>query len=333
MKAVKLSLCLLLACSTPAAFSDDNSALTGAAIQSIRQNPVTTSATTQANTSSNAVRDTTTTKAPTQNTINQAADTGRGSQNSGAMMNMVASAALFASCFASCPKCRMELCAMGAMAAAQGAHQAGAAKASDATYDMSEFNPNSPNYTGPNPASVDPSGNAGFTDPNIKAGIDKLAESGYTVTADGVTFPDGSFQPSSAFNSGSSMVAAGMDPAAARAADDVMAAINGELSSGASVASMGVESGGGYSAGGGGGEDFGGLESFTMAGMKNPFSKVDEKKLLAGKSMMVGGEPIGVKGDNIFDMVHRAYQKKRGKNQFLETQKGSLRLPTSLTKE
>jgi hypothetical protein len=125
-----------------------------------------------------------------------------------------------------------------------------------------------------------------------------------------------------------------MSATTANAAGDVMDAIRSELEkSGASVAAMPVDSGGGggYSAGGGEGADFGDLSSFQLPSLKNPFDHADKKKIIAGKSLMVGGEPIGVKGDNIFDMVHRAYQKKRGRNQFLETTKGPARLPASMT--
>ena len=284
-----------------------------------------------------AVRDTATGTAPTSGTINQGADQGRKSQGAGQMMNMIASAALFASCFASCPKCRMELCAMGAMAAAQGAHQGQASNQSDMAFDASEFNSGQNSYDNKGnplkPAAVDGTGTAGYSSPIIKEGMGKLEESGYKVTEQGVTYPDGSFKPNSAFDSPGSMIAAGIDPATAQAAGEVLGVINEELGSGANVAAMPVDAGAGGAGGGGGyggGSDFGDMDSFKLPTMRNPFANQDQKKMLAGKSVMVDGEPIGVKGDNIFDMVHRAYQKKRTKQLFIETSKNPARLPASM---
>ena len=111
-----------------------------------------------------------------------------------------------------------------------------------------------------------------------------------------------------------------------------MKKINKELSQ-YSVSSMAVDSAGGSGSGGGGGS-YGSSDysSFKMPKFKSPFANQDSKKLLAGKSVMVGGEPIGVKGDNLFDMVHRAYQKKRNRRQFMESSKSG-RLPASMTEE
>lgn len=339
MRSINVIFSMVFALSGATTFATDNSVLTSAAQTAVQQTAAETQQT-QSTAGTDAVRDT----ASPQNTINQAADKGRRSQNAGMMMNLIASAGLFAACAASCPSCRMELCAMGALAAAQAANQGQAADMSDLTFDASEFNPDvyNPNDGDVNtvdPASTPGSGDAVYTNPIIKEGMGKLAESGYKITEEGVTFPDGSFQPTSAFASPSAMVAAGMDPAAAQAAGDVLGAINSELEkiSGASVASMAVDGGsGGYSAGGGGGGgsvDFSDLSAFALPKLKNPFDKADDKKLLAGKTVMVGGEPIGVKGDNIFDMVHRAYQKKRVKKQFFETSKGPARLPASLSQK
>lgn len=336
---------MIVAASSGVALANDNSALTSAAQAAMHQAAAQNQQQNNGgNNSSNqngseAVRDDSDSTSG-ESTINQAADTGRKSQNMGMMMNMVAAAGLFAACLAPKPP-NMALCAMGALAAAQAAHQGQAANASDTTFDLSEFDPGDYNYDGGTNGDLDPSavpgtGDVGFNNPNIKEGMDKLTESGYKISPEGVTFPDGSFKPASAFDSPSSMVAAGMSPSDAQAAGDVLAAVNKELEniSGATVSSMKVDGGsGGYAGGGGGSADFGDLDSFKLPTLKNPFDKADKKKLLAGKSVMVGGEPIGVKGDNIFDMVHRAYQKKRGKNQFYENAKSPARLPSSLTQK
>ncbi len=340
---------------TPALGWTDNSVLTDAATAAMHsavvhtgaqatQPVATTTATTTSSTSTTSTNSSTQASPATrgetaaQTSINQAADTGRRSQNAGMMMNIIAAAGLFAACAASTPP-RMELCAMGALAAAQAANQGAAANQSDLAFDASEFQPGDYTYnpggdgSTVDPASVDGSGTAVFSNPHIKEGMGMLTEAGYKVSQEGITLPDGTFVPASSFSSPEAMAAAGLDPSAA---GDVLAAVNSELQklSEASVASMGVDGGpgGGGASSGAGSVDFGDLDSFALPQLKNPFDKkVDEKKLLAGKSLMVNGEPIGVKGDNIFDMVHRAYQKKRGKNIFLETAKNPARLPASLT--
>ena len=68
----------------------------------------------------------------------------------------------------------------------------------------------------------------------------------------------------------------------------------------------------------------------------NPFAVgADAKKqMVAGKTVMFDGEPIGVRGNNIFDMVHAAYQKKRQNNNFIESADSrpgpSTRMPASI---
>lgn len=262
-----------------------------------------------------------------QPTINQGAAQGSQSQSAGQMMNMIASGALFAACVAGCPHhCRMELCAMGALAAMQAANQGQAADQSDLTFDASKYGIDN-NLNETVKPTADGASTASFSDPKIKEGMDKLKEAGYKVTEAGVTMPDGSFQPASAFNSPSSMLAAGMDPAAAKAAGDVLNKLGSSVDDGARVTAMAVDAGGGGGGGYGGGGDSGmDSGSYSLAKLTNPFANKDNKKLAAGKSLMVSGEPIGVKSDNIFDMVHRAYQKKRQRQLFLE---GVFRLPAN----
>ncbi|NCN95815.1 MAG: hypothetical protein GW917_03765, partial [Bdellovibrionales bacterium] len=189
--------------------------------------------------------------------INQAADTGKKSQDSGAMMNMIAAGALTAACLAPCPKCQMALCAMAAMAAMQAANQSDASNASLAAFDASKYGSDYSgdyNTDGTDAATTAGVGTAGYSDPTVKKAMDKLKETGYKVTPDGVTFPDGTFQPASAFNSPSSMLAAGMGADAASAAGEALEDINKQIAaSGGNVAAMAVDSAGGYASGGGGG--------------------------------------------------------------------------------
>ncbi|NJL25909.1 MAG: hypothetical protein HC902_12575, partial [Calothrix sp. SM1_5_4] len=64
----------------------------------------------------------------------------------------------------------------------------------------------------------------------------------------------------------------------------------------------------------------------------NPFANLDarKKEMIAGKTVLFDGEPIGVRGNNIFDMIHQAYQRKRAGNHFIEgDEKPAPRAPAS----
>jgi hypothetical protein len=182
-------------------------------------------------------------------------------------------------------------------------------------------------------------GSSGFSDPKVAEGIAAMKEAGYKVTPTGVTLPDGTSVPASAFNSAASMTAAGFDPAAAREAQKVSDALNDEISkySKGRVASVGVDSGGGGGAAGSGSGSSGeGSDMLTLRPMANPFALgLDaKKKLIAGKTVMFEGEPIGVRGQDIFEMVHTAYQRKRAGHNFIEADDGgtTVRAPASVVK-
>lgn len=267
-------------------------------------------------------------------TINQAANTGRSSQNAGQMMNMIASAALFASCLSSEPP-NMPLCMMGALAAIQAGQDAGAADASGLTFDASAYSPtgldDGTNGTTLTPASDN--GKTAFSNPAIDKGMTTLKNAGFTATADGITKPDGTTIPASAFNSDSGMLAAGLDPASVAAADQALASIKKKLADNPSVSGMGVSNAGGSGGSGGYAGGSGTSSDFAMnfPKFKNPFANPNKAKLVAGKSLNYNGEPIGVKGDDIFEMVHRAYVQKRKGGHFIEDPLGRthLRLPAS----
>jgi hypothetical protein len=276
-----------------------------------------------------AVKETNATAKPP--SINPAAQMGQSSQSSGSMMNMLASAALFAACFSSNPP-NMPLCAMGALAAMQGGADAGAAAQSADTFAASSKD-STLNKPAGNPAFGTASG-GGFSDPKIKQGMDALKNAGYTVTDTGVTGPDGSFTPTSAFSSPAAMAAAGMDQGTIDASQKALASVDASaLANAAKVSSVGVAEGGGAAgaAGNGGNYEAGG------SGPYNPFAlnSAQKKQMVAGKTVMFDGEPIGVKGQNLFDMVHVAYERKRQNNHFLENASGgvSTRTPASAPKK
>jgi hypothetical protein len=268
--------------------------------------------------------------------INPSAAKGQSSQSAGQMMNIAAAAALFAACFSHSPP-NWALCAMGGLAAAQGAHDGSAADMSGLTFDASSYQ--SPNT----PSAETANGNGAFSNPTVAQGMKALGEGGYKVTASGVTMPDGTTVPASSFNSPSALTAAGFDPNAVAEAKKVTDALNTEMAgnaphvSGVAVASSGGGGGGAGSGGyGGDGDSSGNLSAMFHA---NPFSLSadDRKKLVAGKTVMFDGEPIGVRGSNIFEMVHAVYQKKRAGKHFIETESGAspvqVRMPASLIKK
>lgn len=249
-------------------------------------------------------------------TINPGSQQGQASQSGGAGTNAAVGQALMsagAALMANPPTvpAGAALMAMGLLAMMQSGEDSGAAGQSAATGSASNTN-----GTSTGTAAVDGTGTSGFTEAKIKEGQAKLAAAGYKMTAAGITNPDGSFTSSSAFNSPSAMAAAGISPAAIAEAQKILGDIN---TSGARVSSVGVNSGGG----GGGiteGDSHGSSDAAMGAG--NPFNIDADKKgsLVAGKTVMFDGEPIGVRGQNIFEMVHSCYQKKRDGKHFIESE-------------
>jgi hypothetical protein len=298
--------------------------------------------------------------------INKNSDTSKKSLQLGTVLNYAASGALIAGCFASEPN-NYTLCAMGLMAAAQAASDQQQAGQSGNIGDLTSYDPGTlpgtaydpykPSGTG-DPSVYDPgkttvddlsSGNptGGFLGKDLNDARNALKDAGFKVTNDGMTTPDGKFVSAADMGSSSALSAAGISPSAIDEAQKTLAAVNDELSKYAgsaagSVAGVGVDAGGGgYSQGGsgseGGGSGLGGM-GVGMFGMnKKPFNMNSDQKraLVAGKTVMFDGDPIGVRGLNIFDMMHIAYQKKRGS--FIELESGvarpmAMRAPTSIGK-
>ncbi len=260
----------------------------------------------------------------TQNTINQGANTGQATQNAGTAANAAAGAALIASGMALLPNPPTAaqgaaLIALGMLALAQAGHDSGAAAASGRTAAASVLKNEGGTGTGDTQKPV--KGEADFLNQMKKAEA-ALKANGYSFDKNGLTGPDGKTIPKSAFNSTSSMAAAGLDPKAIAELDKVNAAIADEMSK-YKVSSVGVNSGG---AGGGMGEGQGvGVTGEEQSGaVIDPFAvNADkQKQMIAGKTVNLDGEPIGVAGANIFEMVHDAYQKKRSGNQFIEAESG-----------
>jgi hypothetical protein len=83
------------------------------------------------------------------------------------------------------------------------------------------------------------------------------------------------------------------------------------------VVPVGVDGGGGYTADAGGAGGDNGLNAYLKS-LRRGLSSADKAKMLAGKARIVGGEPIGVMGDDIFQMIHRRYDSKKKGNEFIE---------------
>lgn len=262
-------------------------------------------------------------KGGTDNTINQGANTGQASQNAGSAANAAAGAALIASGMALLPNPPTAaqgaaLIALGMLALAQAGHDSGAAAASGRTAAASVLqNQGTPGTDAQKPEA----GEADFYNQMKKAG-EALKTHGYTFNDKGLTGPNGKTIPKSAFNSTSAMAAAGVDPKAIAELNKVNDAIADEL------AKYRVSSVGTNNAGAGGGMNEGGGVGVTgeeeTGAAINPFdlNADKQKQLVAGKTINLDGDPIGVAGANIFEMVHDAYQKKRSGNQFIEVENG-----------
>lgn len=259
--------------------------------------------------------------APEQTTINQGAATGQGSQAGGAALNSAISGALIRACLAPCSRrCIMPLCAMGSLAMMQAIHDAKAAGQSGAAFDVSGFGKAS-------------NGTGEFDQSDLDLANAKLKEAGYTVTETGVKFPDGTTYGSNDLTSPAAMDSAGLD---AKTSAEVQSIVNGILADATKdanspkVSSVGVNGAGGSA---GSHREVSISDNYGSGGYS--LKAADQKKLIAGKTVMLDGEPIGVRGNNIFDMVHQAYQKRRQGNQFIETADNSgarTRTPASLPK-
>jgi hypothetical protein len=215
----------------------------------------------------------------------------------------------------------------------QGMHDSGAAGQSSTTYTAGtdtggtsttdEVTPNSDTALGT-------SESAFTSSPILAQGSAALTDAGMKVTSAGVTNADGSVTPASAFSSPAAMAAAGIDPAAIAESQKIIADVNSKGADGYKVSSVALDGGTGT-----------GASSAVTDGSDNSINGRSvlgangaNRKLLAGKTVNFDGEPIGVRGDNIFDMVHVAYSKKREGKNFIETESGGpmVRRPASWPK-
>ena len=152
---------------------------------------------------------------------------------------------------------------------------------------------------------------------DIKGAIE---ESGFKVdeTNQKITTPDGTEVPFSAVNDMASN-GTGMDPAHAEQMKEIFAEAEKKLAE-YKITPSGFEGEGG--GGGGAGSNF----KLDPIKLDDPFADYFNK-LKAGrqpaavagmKRLIEGGESIGVAGDDIFQMIHRSYQRKVKQNEFIK---------------
>jgi hypothetical protein len=169
----------------------------------------------------------------------------------------------------------------------------------------------------------------------VQQALAAVNAAGGSITPNGVTLPDGTTAPLSAFGSPGMMTAAGFDGNGAAA---VLAGIQKKLGvdSSAQVSGMALAEGAG---GGAAPNTFGnGIEPFKLPTFGNPFNLSAEQKaqMLAGKTVTMGGDPVGVAGDDLFAMIHRAYVRKTTTDEFIngtgfdDTPAVSVRAPASV---
>lgn len=184
----------------------------------------------------------------------------------------------------------------------------------------------------PDDTSGDFTSTAGITD-YINGQLGELSNQGYGYDGNTgmMTGPNGTEFAASEIGDAGAMAAAGFSPSdismaqgkAVGLANDVNSALaaKAKLASRPSVSGVAVDSAGGgggsgygkSSFGEGGGSAFGDYLSKMKRGLASK-----KKAVIAGKSKNYGGERIGVRVDNIFEMVHRRYQTKRKRNSFIE---------------
>ena len=229
-------------------------------------------------------------------TVNPGANAARESQLAAANHNMLVAMILFMECQ---KQKKQELCLLGMLALQQANHLFDAAKKSGDTATASKTDENA----GSAQAVVN---KVNFSDPRVKEAEKILAKSGIRVDRNGnVHMPDGKVMSGANFSSSQGLAAAGLDPAALDLAQKAVESSDAKISGlgGKALA-----------------ESFGGGSSSSEASAAYTTASVNSErrgKLMAGKTVIFDGEPIGVKTDNIFEMVHNAYQRKVTGKEFI----------------
>jgi hypothetical protein len=250
--------------------------------------------------------------------INPSAAQGRDSQNGGKDANNAAGAALIAAgvpLLAQPPTMPMGmmLIAMGILALQQGSHDGNAAGQSANTYGAS-LNGGSnggTNGSGSNPAFGQ--GPSGYQQQQAQAALGQV---GASLGSDGLHLPDGTVIPTNQIGTSAGMNQAGIPLDQQNQIKQKLDGLGGAGGAGGTsekkVSSVGVTEGGGTGPANGAGA--GSSTVFNPFNINNGY----KKELINGKTVLFDGEPIGVRGNDIFEMIHAAYKKKRERADFIE---------------
>lgn len=280
--------------------------------------------------------------------INQGASQGAGSQKLGQGLNIVAGGVFTAAFISSCSHGCNPMYAYMALSSFASAATMGRAKGmSNLTYDASgNWNTNPGTNTDDPIGTYDPF--VGIPDTQYteeRQHWEQLKNDGFTISKDGlIKGPNGQTVKPSDLKNASGMMAAGATAGQASSAMSLMDKVNSDLSakakefensgSEANVVSMGVDGSGGGAGGGAYNRDLASDDDGGdyMKNFKNPFAMDAKKKkeMVAGKSLAHGDDQIGVKMDDIFQMVHRRYQVKRAGDEFIEPAEASKATPKGL---
>lgn len=152
---------------------------------------------------------------------------------------------------------------------------------------------------------------------SAKENLDKLKSQGYSVDpATGeVTTPGGS-APASSMGSGAAMAAAGLiDESMIDEYDDQIKKIQNQK---IDVVSMGTSGGGGGGARSGARTYKSSYDDYDPYAALRAMQRKPASAKTQGLTKNFGGDPVGISTDNIFDMLHRNYQKKVQAREFVQ---------------
>ena len=248
--------------------------------------------------------------------INQTAKQASGSAAQAMIANGISAAGFIAAAMAASPPQKPIFYAMAAASVASGFMMGGGKKNANAidsaTYGASSAGGGNDGIDGPTSGFV--TGAGGYEDLVVLE--QQLADKGYVMSADGssISTPGGEVSTAA--------IASGNAPGF-EMTDDVKATVAAiaedamKKASGNKVVAVGLQDGGG----GGGGAGFAAAEEssskFDMSkylrGLKNR-----DPSNVSGLSKKLGDDNIGIKSDNIFEMVSRQYKRKQSQSAFIK---------------
>lgn len=265
---------------------------------------------------------------PSPSSINSDAKKGQNTQMIGMILNGAAAAYFASQCPENTPSCMMAL-----MALSSALQMKGAADQSGRTYDATlNYPPPGSPGPGPGPGGGPPPDYVpgdlppGVLPPGADRDFRRMGSEGWTMHNGKVFGPDGKEYTPDDTKSEAALINAGFSPSQASGAMSKLGKVNAMLAEKAKqlgaddphLISMGVDGGGGGGASRSpASED--GLDDYLKR-LRNPFGLNGKQKgaMVAGKSLAHGDDQVGVKQDNIFQMMNRAYQSRRDDDQFIE---------------